>query len=333
LTLALLLATLMTRAAGAVSARPVSFAFVGDVMLGREVAAALDGDWAAAFADVRPWLACADVAIANLESPLTRAPFAGGRFDLRAAPEAVEALITAGIDVVSLANNHALDGGPAGLAETRDVLRRAGVRAAMGSNIAGDQELRRGEPVTLQLRDLRVAVLAFLDSGDALNTTTVARAAVEADLVVVVIHWGAEYYPVTARQRAVAQELAAAGADLIIGQGPHVLQPIEVVNGALVAYSLGNSLFDQPFSDTRQGAILQVTVNGVEIVALEVVPTLIQAGRVRVACGTDAAAILKRLGLPASSGVGLSDKVQSTEWSHWSCLPILTADAQSCSSR
>ncbi len=295
----LLLAAVAAWAVATAEPPPVTLVFVGDVMLGRDVAVSLGGDWADAFRDARPWLAGADLAMANLESPLTRVPFAGGRFDLRAPPEAVNALTSAGFDAVSLANNHALDGGPAGLAETLDTLQRAGIAAATDPGIRGNVRLRSGESVTLRVRRLRISVLAFLDKDRVLDTEFVAQAAAEADLVVVLMHWGAEYYPVTARQRALARELAAAGADLIVGQGPHVLQPVEKVGGALVAYSLGNFLFDQPFPDTRQGAILRVTLDG-EGGAVEAVPTRIQGERVRLASGADAAAILERLQLPAS---------------------------------
>jgi poly-gamma-glutamate capsule biosynthesis protein CapA/YwtB (metallophosphatase superfamily) len=281
LTLALIILTLLTSSAPSSS---LTLAFVGDVMLGRDVATALDGDWPAALAGVRPWLAGADLTFANLESPLTNAPFAGGRFDLRAPPQAVNALTTAGFDLVSLANNHALDGGEAGLAETLATLRRAGIVPLLD---AGAQ--RYG----------RIAVLAFLDSGQSLDTRAVSQAAAQADFVIVSVHWGAEYYPVTtARQRRLAQELVAAGAKLVIGHGPHVLQAVERVDGALVAYSLGNFLFDQPFPDTRQGAILRITLDRGSISLVQAIPTVTRRGRVHLASGEQAAAILARLRLP-----------------------------------
>jgi len=250
------------------SPHPLTLAFVGDVMLGRDVATALDGDWPAAFADVRPYLADADLAFANLESPLTTAPFAGGRFDLRAPLEAVSALTNAGFDAVSLANNHALDGGATGLAETLDRLQGAGIAALTDA------------PWFYEFSGHRMAFLAFLDANGPLDTALVAQAAAQADLVIVSIHWGAEYYPVTERQRALARELIAAGADVIIGHGPHVLQPVERVDGALVAYSLGNFLFDQPFPDTQQGAILRITLDRGSISAVELIPTVVRHGRV-----------------------------------------------------
>jgi poly-gamma-glutamate synthesis protein (capsule biosynthesis protein) len=303
LTLTLLLVSLFAGGGVTASPSPVTLVFVGDVMLGRGVAASLGGDWAAAFADLRPWLAGADLAMANLESPLTRAPFAGGRFDLRASPEAVTALTAAGFDVVSLANNHALDGGEAGLAETLDTLQVSGIVAVTDPNMVESSPLAPGSVVTLDVGDLRTAVLAYVDVGGQLDTTRIAQAADEVDLVVVLVHWGAEYFPVTARQRTLAHSLAAAGADLIVGQGPHVLQPVEEVDGALVAYSLGNFLFDQPFPNTRQGAILRVTLHGDGTAAVEAIPTLIGRGRVHLASGADAAAIQERLRLPPSSSI------------------------------
>jgi poly-gamma-glutamate capsule biosynthesis protein CapA/YwtB (metallophosphatase superfamily) len=297
----ILLGAVLISAVAAVAPAPVTLAFVGDVMLGRGVAAALDGDWEAAFRDVQPALAGAELALANLESPLTHAPFAGGRFDLRAPPEAVNALTSAGFDVVSLVNNHALDGGTAGLLEARATLARAGVQSVTGPNLDDDGSVGSPAPVMLEVQGLGIAVLGYVDGGGRLDTARVARAAAESDLVVVLVHWGAEYYPLTGRQRALARELMDAGADLIVGHGPHVLQPVEQLGDALVAYSLGNFLFDQPFADTRQGAILRVTLNRDQVTGVDAVPTLIQRGRVRHASGEDAAAILESLRLPLRS--------------------------------
>jgi poly-gamma-glutamate capsule biosynthesis protein CapA/YwtB (metallophosphatase superfamily) len=302
LLLSFAVAVILAVTIGTARPRPVTLVFVGDVMLGRGVAAALNGEWAAAFRDVRPWLADADVALANLESPLTGAPFSGGRFDLRAPPEAVEALTSAGFGVVSLANNHALDGGQAGLAETLDALQRGGIVAVRDSGLAAKDASGSREGLVLPIRNLRIAVLAFLDGGGPLDTERVAWAAAEADLVVVLVHWGAEYYPVTARQRALARELVSAGADLIVGHGPHVLQPIGDMDGGLVAYSLGNFVFDQPFRDTRQGAILRVTVGQEGVMAVEAMPTAIENGRVYPAARQDATSILERLHLPTIPG-------------------------------
>lgn len=299
LVLALILAAILSATPIVMPARPVGLVFVGDVMLGRDVARALDGDWADAFADVRPLLVEADFAFANLESPLTRAPFAGGRFDLRAPPEAIGALTAAGFDVVSLANNHAFDGGWAGVAETLDTLRRAGVVALADPRTQDLGELALGDDLTVRIGNLRVSFFALFDTGRPLDTSLISEAAARADVVVISIHWGAEYSPTTQRQRALSRELVAAGADLIVGHGPHVLQAIENLDGALVAYSLGNFLFDQPFIDTRQGAILHITLDRGSITAVEAIPTVIRRGRVQLASGDEVAAILNQLRVPA----------------------------------
>jgi poly-gamma-glutamate capsule biosynthesis protein CapA/YwtB (metallophosphatase superfamily) len=274
---------------------PLTLVFAGDVMLGRDVATVLDGDWPAALSAVRPWLAGADLAFANLESPLTDAPFAGGRFDLRAPPQAATALTAVGFDLISLANNHALDGGERGLAQTVATLEEAGIVALVDSGLG-----IRAEPLHPRISefpDIRIAFLAFCDTGQPLDADAVSRAAAQADLLVVSVHWGTEYYPVTARQRSLARQLVAAGADLVVGHGPHVLQPVERVDGALVAYSLGNFLFDQPFPDTRQGAILRLTLDRGSISVVEAIPTIIRRGRVHPATGDEAATILNKLQL------------------------------------
>lgn len=258
-------------------------------MLGRGVAQALDGDWEAAFAEVQPWLVEADLAFANLESPLTTAPQVSAGYDLRAPPEAVAALRAAGFDVVSLANNHALDAGESGLQETVDTLSAAGI--APSTNL----------PIYQSTNLLAYHLLAFDDSVTPLNvkaaTEAVAAAAEQAAVVIVSIHWGGEYQAAPGpRQQAVARALSNAGAGLIVGHGPHVLQRIEWVGETLVAYSLGNFLFDQPYpADCRQGAILRLTLRGDRIVAVEAIPTVVERGRVKPADPDAASAILARL--------------------------------------
>jgi poly-gamma-glutamate capsule biosynthesis protein CapA/YwtB (metallophosphatase superfamily) len=274
----------------------VTLALVGDVMLGRGVARALDGDWGAAFAQVAPWLVTADVAVANLESPLTVRPSSADQ-DLHAEPAAVAALQAAGFDVVSLANNHALDAGQAGLDETALTLTGAGIAA-----LSAGEEGRSlwDEPV--------VWALAFDDSDTPLDLPSaaeaIASAARRADAVVVLVHWGGEYQAAPGdRQRAVAQALAEAGADLIVGHGPHTLQPLEWVDGTLVAYSLGNFLFDQPYPlDCRWGAVLQATFDQDGLAGFDIKPTVAERGRVLPAAPAEGVLIGERLGLAPAEG-------------------------------
>jgi poly-gamma-glutamate synthesis protein (capsule biosynthesis protein) len=263
-------------------------------MLGRGVAAALKGRWELALTGVA-FLLWSSEAIANLESPLTSEELVTGGHDLRAYPEAVAALRSGGIDIVTLANNHALDAGVEGLVETRSALAEAGVEAV----VEGESRLigsRQGPQA--------FAVIALDDSRSALDLGRAAelvRASAKQGLPVVVsIHWGGEYQAEPSqRQRLVAEVLSSAGADIIAGHGPHVLQPIEYVGDALVAYSLGNLLFDQPYPiECRWGAIVRLLVADCRAVGIVVYPTVTYEGRSRVADGSEVEPIRMRLGLP-----------------------------------
>jgi poly-gamma-glutamate synthesis protein (capsule biosynthesis protein) len=159
--------------------------------------------------------------------------------------------------------------------------------------------------------------LAFDDTVAPLDLEAAADAvgavAGQADLVIVSIHWGGECQAApTSRQRAIAEGLSAAGADLIVGHGPHVPQRVEWVGKTLVAYSLGNFLFDQPYpADCRWGVVLRVTLRGDRIAAVGALATVVDQGRVRLADPEDAAAILTRLGFePASNTQYLIPDIQ-----------------------
>ena len=115
--------------------------------------------------------------------------------------------------------------------------------------------------------------------------------------MVVGVHWGAEYQPTTPRQRQLAAVLAKAGATLIVGSGPHVLQGHEFLGRTLVLYSLGNLLFDSPFPSARVGAVVRVRLGALH--AACAVPTRSRAGGVEPANAQEAAFVLARLGLPA----------------------------------
>jgi len=319
---------------------------VGDVMVARGVARTAARHGAAALlAESRPVLA-GDLTLGNLESPLTTAsaPARPGPYRLLASPTQVAALSAAGFDLLGLANNHALDAGPEGLAETLATLREAGMAAAG----AGQSEAAALAPVLLKARGLRVAVLAFNDvrdpadgrgglapAGDrawpnpdfadcppgaeqcphgrawlsarALEAVTAARA--EADAVVVLVHWGVEYAAEPGvRQRAWAARLVAAGADLVLGCHPHVLQPVETLTSAgrsgIVAYSLGNFLFDGPANPAlSSGAVLRALLDHEGVALLAVAPVATAGGRPRPLAPESAAwrAALEALGRSAPS--------------------------------
>ncbi len=253
--------------------------FAGDVMLGRGVAAAGANDPSALLAGVRSVLAAADIAVANLESPLTERPHSpsAGPNALEAAPDSADLLRSAGFDAMGLANNHAGDAGASTVDDTLGALADAGV-AAVG---AGPSAAAAFEPLVVESGGLRVALLALDATGlgpragpattgvawwdEALVRAAVARARTLADVVAVGIHGGVEYVPTTDPYLFhLAELLGTWGVDVVWGTGPHVIQPVRVIdpNGdgrpTVVATSLGNLLFDQHIGGTRRGALLEV---------------------------------------------------------------------------
>jgi poly-gamma-glutamate capsule biosynthesis protein CapA/YwtB (metallophosphatase superfamily) len=286
-------------------ARPegtVQLALLGDVMLGRDVArAAGQSGQRLPLAALQPDLAGSDLAFANLESPLTGVPAPAGSFDLRAPTGMVAALTSSGLDVVSVANNHALDGGPAGLAGSLAVLDRVHILAVQDSAAA----------ITRQVNGLSVAWLAFDDVTHPLDIPRslekIAAASAAADLVVVSVHWGLEYAPApTQREKILARQWVEAGADLVVGHHPHVLQPAEVITRrdgrtALVLYSLGNAVFDQHSPpETCRSALILVTAGRQGITAWHVVPFRIDPTRGLILPSDEktAAFVRSRLNLP-----------------------------------
>lgn len=234
----------------------IEVTFLGDVMLGRGVytASTRVKNWQP-FHELTPVIRNTDLLAANLESPLTIAPVVTTGYALCAPPAQVEALRGAAFSLVTLANNHSLDCGETGRLQTTLTLRSFGIRAV--------------EPAPyveyVSLRGRRLAFVALDDVTRPLDpaaASVAVRAAKEmADYVIISIHWGNEYQanPST-RQRDLAEGLVRAGADVIIGHHPHVIQPVEFIRpgqnqkNVPVFYSMGNAIFDQRgLADTRTG--------------------------------------------------------------------------------
>jgi poly-gamma-glutamate capsule biosynthesis protein CapA/YwtB (metallophosphatase superfamily) len=297
----------------------------GDVMLGRGVT----GE-PSPFAAVSPWLRTADLVVGNLECTIA----AGGTprpgpYRLRAPLSSAAALREAGFDVLGVANNHALDYGPEGLAETISRLRGAGIDA-IG---AGPDATAASQPLIREVGGLRLAFLAFSavpDPQDGLHdggwgparwdgegsATAITAARAQADAVIVSIHWGYEYElrPDPA-QRDMAQAMLGAGADLVIGHHPHVVQgtaldfagatePPAVVRGRFVAYSLGNFVFDQQQGETQQGLALRALFDAQGLRGVQALP--VRAGpRPRLMSSEEAAPLLARA-QPAAPRIGFA---------------------------
>lgn len=275
-----------------------TLAAVGDVMLARSVGEAIvTSGPAVPFAGVAAALRGADIAVANLECAISeRGEPAPKGFTFRAPPQAADALLDAGIDVVSLANNHILDYGPDALADTVALLDARGI----GHAGAGADSDRARAPVIVTGGGLRVAFLSYVDvplEWRGFDTreweagagtpgvawlhignlaADVAAARKLADVVVVLMHFGfEEQYSPSETQRAQARAAIDAGAALVIGHHSHVLQPVEWYGNGLIAYSLGNFVFDGWDNPSNETAILFAELSDEGVLSYRMAPARI----------------------------------------------------------
>ena len=261
---------------GPVSVRPLRLAAVGDVTFGNGV-----GRMIGLHGPRYPWLSVApvlrraDVALANLEGAVSTrgAPVPNKRFHFRGPPAALAAAARfAGVDVVSLANNHTLDYGRVAFLDTLRHARRYKVRTVGG----GVDLARARRPALVSLGGITIGFLGFSDvrptgfdagigrPGAApafpdLIAADVRAARRRADVVVVYFHWGAERtFSPNGRQRSLARVSFAAGAQVVLGAHPHVQQPRKRFGARFVAWSLGNFVFGANSSGTERTGILRL---------------------------------------------------------------------------
>ncbi|MFN2299066.1 MAG: CapA family protein [Anaerolineales bacterium] len=258
---------------------PVTIAFVGDIMLGRSLGERInDGRGATIFGSVKSILQSADVAVGNLECALgeggTKAPKA---YTFLAPPEAAVWLEDAGFDLLSLANNHSLDYGPAVLEQTMQTLNQAGIRSVG----AGADEEQARAPEILEIGGSRLAFLAYVEvpkeaygfdpkhwraGPDSPGVSWADDARIAADLqildqqvdfIVVLFHFGDEGMETPNRRQIQLSHLAIDnGADLVVGSHPHLLQAEEAYHSGWIFYSLGNFVFDGFTGKANHSAVL-----------------------------------------------------------------------------
>lgn len=268
-------------------------AFVGDIMLDRDPGKAMLAG-SAPFAGVAHLLEGADLRVGNLECVVADG---GMRLDkhytFRADPRAV-AYLARYFDAVSLANNHTGDFGGAALIETMYRLRRANI-AFFG---AGLNDVEAHAPWVVERNGVKLAVLgynefpprsfeagsqlpgcAWSDEDKVVADIRAIRPAV--DVILTFMHWGEEYSPrPNERQVSLARKMIDAGADVVIGNHPHVIQGHEFYKGRLIAYSLGNFVFDEwkdsperMKEERRIGWVLRMTLDRSGLVAWDTVLT------------------------------------------------------------
>lgn len=285
---------------------------VGDLMLARGVATAVQRNGPAwPFAKVSDRLRAADIRFGNLELALTdRGVQARKDYTFRAPPAANLSLSSAGFNVLDLANNHVLDYGAQGLLDTIGALSAVGILHT-GAN--ADAETAHA-PVIVDVNGVRLAWLAYVNVPDDSVTGFVARsldagpgrpgvawgtpdgvkrdvaaAKLQADVVIVALHSGFEY---TSEPNSIQRDLAHAaidaGAALVLGAHPHVLQGIEYYKGGVIDYSLGNFVFDLDEADRAHlglpsvlTAILRVSLDVNGVTGIELYPAIINSSDFR----------------------------------------------------
>lgn len=267
-----------------VRAPTLEMAFVGDVIFGRyrdDGFDAIPDEGADPFEEIRP-LITADVTVANLETPLTdelpeKSPI-GSKYRFGASKAMASTLVNAGVDVVSLANNHYYDLREAGQRDTPRIAREIGLMP-IGASV-DEEPVFRVE--TLERNGWKIGFVALttrrnapqfegkpllpftnLRDMDDVVVPVLEQAREAHDVLVVYVHWGDEYAeaPDIYHRRA-AHALIDGGADLVVGHHPHVLQGIERYGRGLIAYSMGNFLFENTNEIPRQTGVLRVRFAG-----------------------------------------------------------------------
>jgi len=298
-------------------------AAVGDVMLARKLTKLMAANGVQyPFAATADTLRAADITFANLESPISdqgeKLPGKGIWF--RAEPKNAAALEMAGFDVLSLANNHALDYLDAAFLQTLDILDEMGIDPVGGGQNIGQAR----SPVIMEVNGVRTAFLAYSEMADLIWSTQqprrlqatvdtpgiaplvldevladIAALRGQADLILVSLHWGVEYQHLpTSWQQDMAHQIIDAGADVILGHHPHCIQGVETYKQGLIAYSLGNFVFDQNQNDdTRSGLMLELTCDRAGWQAAEILPVYISDGQPALTGGAHAQRILAQLRL------------------------------------
>ncbi|MFH1244419.1 MAG: CapA family protein, partial [bacterium] len=213
-----------------------------------------------------------DLTYINLESPLiANCPVTAVGMKFCGSAQNITGLVWAGVDVASLANNHATNYGSTGLDETVQILQKNGI-AVTGV----------GSPAVVTKNTISVSFVSFDDVSRSVALKELIKQIGDAraisDLVVVTFHWGAEYQSTpTTRQVTLAHTAIQAGADLVIGAHPHWVQSHELYQGKPIYYSLGNFVFDQDWSEeTKKGLVVRFTYQGSNLVNTEELPVYIR---------------------------------------------------------
>ncbi len=307
------------------SGQQVTFAFAGDTHFVDQwdaegganyagvpvLAQQLMADPTHVLAPIAPLVSSADLAMVNLETAITQRgqPVAGKAYHFRSPPESFVALKAAGVDLVNMANNHALDYGPVGMEDTFDAIASSGI-PVVG---IGHDAAEAFRPYRTVVHGQRIAVfgavdwlepglvarwtatdsqpgLAFsIDPGRLLAAVTAARP--EVDTLIAFLHWGVEDTTCASpEQHSLAQALVGAGADIVVGSHAHRVFGAGHLGTSLVAYGLGNFVYWREDGQSGSSGVLLVRATGRRVDGYSWVPARITHGIPLPEAGSPAAA-------------------------------------------
>ncbi len=270
--------------------------FVGDIMLSRGVEHMVrtegNNDWNFPLKLISEYLSSADILFGNLESMISdKGHNVGSIYSFRADPSSIDLLVNSGFNIVSVANNHSMDYTAKAFSDCLERLQNNEIKYVGGGNTKEESH----SPTFINLSNgTEIAFLGYTSVGspawqaqenypgiswldleriDILKEDI--KKAQRADIVVVSFHFGDEYEKEpNFNQRVLGEVAIDFGADLVVGHHPHVLQPLEKYGNGWIAWSLGNFIFDQYFSEeTMTGAILEVEIKEKNIVDVSLTKT------------------------------------------------------------
>lgn len=232
-----------------------------------------------------------DIVFGNLEVVLSKYDMAEDPFPsivLRGQPESAEGLSAAGFNILSLANNHIMQHGRRAVDETIDTLKRYGIEI-IGLEIS---EKAIKNSVIIEKKGIKFGFLGynqrpqqyFVDSPlyvaghPEIILNDIKELKKNADIIIVSLHWGDEFidYP-SIEQAVLAHKIIDSGANIILGHHPHILQGIETYGNGIIAYSLGNFIFDMNQPRFRKTIILTISIDGLNQIKYDIVPVMINS--------------------------------------------------------
>lgn len=278
----------------------ITISIVGDILMDSSVRGQIDKNGVDfPWEHVKDYFQKDNITVGNLETSITTAgtKWEDKQFNFRSDPKNLKAMEEAGIEVVSLANNHTLDYGYDGFIDTLNHLDKSKIKRVGG----GINRKEAMEGVIIEENGVKIGILGFsrvvpsvdwyagnnrpgiVGAYDAHIDGVLERVKElkkETDIVVLSIHWGVELSTIPREEEiALAKKLIDSGVDIVMGHHPHVLQGVEIYKGKPIFYSLGNFVFGSKNELTANTIIGQVYLKGKEIDCIKIIPCEIVAGR------------------------------------------------------